>query len=635
MSAQGLVAALLAEDGIGDRDGYGRGHGSGDGGEEEWPARVPGRLDTFLSALPGPVRAAVRAGGTIVDAYAVLHSGRRLAALTPDERETVLASLGARPALLPLLDLLKVPVLLAAATERVPAPSAPAVPDDPPLDCTPSEHWPDRTTADAVVVGSGAGGAVAARTLARAGLDVVVLEEGEHHTTASFGRRTPLDRFTDLYRDGGATAALGNPPLLLPVGRAVGGTTVVNSGTCYRTPDHVLDRWSSRYGFHLADGLAARLDEIERTLRVATQPLDVLGANGLLALDGAARLGWRAGPLRRNAPGCRGSCQCVVGCPTGAKQSVQMSVMPEACALGARIVTGARVRRILVDHDRPGTPRAAGVRVVRADGSELEILSPLVVTAAGALQTPPLLRRSGLGGHPRLGRGLSVHPATSVAGRFPEPVTSWRGVLQSAGIEELHDHGILIEATASPPGMSSFVLPGLGRALRRELDRADRLAVLGAMIADRPSGRVLGRDRTLVRYDLDRRDGDRLMTAVRAMGRVLFAAGAEEVLTGIPRAPRARTLAEFDALLAGTGPRALHLSAFHPAGTAAAGTDPRSAPADPEGRLRGVHGVLVADASVLPGCPEVNPQLTIMAVALAVTESYLDRDLSTRARTEA
>ncbi|WP_369241783.1 GMC family oxidoreductase N-terminal domain-containing protein [Streptomyces sp. R21] len=612
MSADGFVAALLA-----------------DTGDDGWPARVPNRLDAVLASMPGPARAGVHAAVAAVEVYAVARTGRGLAALDPDGREEVLGALAGRPALAPLLDVLKVPVLLAAGTERLLAlPGGPThgpAPADPPLDCTPAHAWPGRSTADAVVVGSGAGGAVAARTLARAGLSVVVLEEGEHHSTASFGRRAPLDRFADLYRDGGATFALGNPPLLLPVGRAVGGTTVVNSGTCYRTPAPVLDRWSHRHGFRLADRFGPWLDEIERTLRVATQPLDVLGHNGLLALAGAERLGWKAAPLRRNAPGCQGSCQCVVGCPTGAKQSVQLSVLPAACAAGARIVTGARVRRILLDHDRPGEPRAAGVQVWRPDGSHLEILSPLVITAAGALQTPPLLRRSGLGGHPRLGRNLSVHPATSVAGRFTETVTPWQGVLQSAGIEELHDQGILIEATASPPGMSSFVLPGLGRALRRELERADHLATLGAMIADRPSGRVQGRERTLVRYALDRRDGDRLMTAVRAMGRLLFAAGAHEVLTGIPRAPRARSLGELDALLTAVDARHLHLSAFHPTGTVAAGDNPQRAPADPEGRLRGVHGVLIADASVLPSCPEVNPQLSVMAAALGITETLVER----------
>ncbi|TFE47915.1 FAD-binding protein [Streptomyces sp. ICN441] len=611
MTLTGLVASLI-----------------GDDGTDGWPARVPARLDAVLGSLPLPARAAVRAAALAAGAYAVVRTGRGLAALTPGERESVLASLAARPALLPLLDVLKVPVLLAAGTEQMlqrPPRVPPLVRTDPPLDCTPAGEWRDRSVADAVVVGSGAGGAMAARTLARAGLAVVVLEEGRHHSTASFAGRPPLERFAELYRGGGAGVALGRPPLLLPVGRAVGGTTVVNSGTCYRTPDHVAERWTRDFGFALAERLGPCLDETERTLNVATQPLDVLGGNGRTALAGAERLGWRAAPLRRNAPGCLGSCQCVVGCPTGAKQSVQLSVLPDACAAGARIVTGARVRRVLVDADRPGGPRAAGVRVRREDGGEFEILAPLVVVAAGTLQSPPLLRRSGLGRHPKLGRNLSVHPATSVAGRFDEPVTAWEGVLQSVGVEEHRDGGVLIEATATPPGMGSFVLPGLGRELRRELESADRLATLGAMIADRPSGRVLGRDRTLLRYDLDRRDGARLMRAVRAMGEILFAAGAREVLTGIPTAPRARDLAGLDAILAGAGPRELHLSAYHPTGTVAAGSDPQRSPADATGRLRGAAGVLIADASVLPCCPEVNPQLSVMAAALAVTEAHLER----------
>jgi choline dehydrogenase-like flavoprotein len=141
------------------------------------------------------------------------------------------------------------------------------------------------------------------------------------------------------------------------------------------------------------------------------------------------------------------------------------------------------------------------------------------------------------------------------------------------------------------------------------------------MIADLPSGRVLGARRPLPRYDLARRDGERLMKAVEAIGQVLFAAGAEEVLTGIAVAPRARSMEQLRELLRGLTAKQLHLSAFHPTGTVALGADPQIAPADAEGRLRGVRGVLIADASALPSCPEVNPQLTVMAVAHRVAET--------------
>lgn len=402
--------------------------------------------------------------------------------------------------------------------------------------------------------------------------------------------------------------ALGRPPILLPEGRAVGGGTLINSGTCYRTPERVLRRWgldTGRFNVHL--------DEVERTLRVDRQPVDVLGRNGLLALAGAERLGWRAAPLRRNAPGCGGSSQCAAGCPRNAKNGVHLNALPEACEAGARIVTHARAERVIVERGR-----AAGVRAHRPDGTALEILAPLVVVAAGATQTPLLLRRSGLGGHPELGRGMAVHPATNLAGRFDEPVVSWSGVMQSVGIEELRDDGILIEATASPPGMSSFALPGIGRALRERMAGADRLAVIGAMIADAPSGRVHGRRRALLRYDLTGADADRLRRAIVAMGRVMFAAGARDVLTGLPRHPVALTMDELAEAVTAAPATGLRLAGFHPTGTAKMGADPALAPVDPSGRLRGVHGVLVADASVLPSCPEVNPQLTIMAMALHI-----------------
>jgi choline dehydrogenase-like flavoprotein len=243
------------------------------------------------------------------------------------------------------------------------------------------------------------------------------------------------------------------------------------------------------------------------------------------------------------------------------------------------------------------------------------------VIAAGAIGTPPLLRRSGLGNHPRLGRGLSIHPATGVTAVFDEPVIPWRGVMQSAGIEQLReDSGILIEATSTPPGMGGVSLPGYGRHLRERLELAPNTATLGGMIGDAPSGRVIGARRPLVAYSLIPEDRRRLALAVGAMARVMLAAGASEVELGVA-APAIRSEDEIGAALEALDVRRLRLAAFHPTGSVAAGADPARHPVDPEGRLRGARGVWVADASILPSCPEVNPQLSVMASAIGVGEA--------------
>lgn len=583
--------------------------------DEEELRRLTERIDAITSALPRPARIGLRAGAGALDLASRLLTGRRLNGLDADRREAVCAVVSSRALGAQLVEALKFPALLAAGTDRLEGDLATETPGrpEPILDCVRSDEWPSCTTADAVVIGSGAGGAMAARTLARAGMSVVIVEEGRRFTAAEFRERPPLDRFLELYRDGGASLALGRPPVLLPTGRGVGGTTLVNCGTSYRTPDRVLRRWA---GLGIDTGrLDGLLDEVEETLQVQRQPLEAIGRNGMLIMEGARKLGWRVEPLRRNAPGCDGCCQCVVGCPHNVKNGVHLNALPQACASGARILTYARADRILTERGR-----ASGVRVCRPDGSALEILAPLVIVAAGAMQTPPLLRRSGLGGHSQLGHNLAVHPATSLAGRFEEPVVSWRGVLQSVGVEELHDEGILIEATASPPGMSSFILPGAGRALRGQLDGVDHLAVIGTMIADEPSGRVYGRRAAVPRYDLARTDAVKVRRAMVAMGRILFAAGATEVLTGLPRRPVARTVGELTEIVSSISMAEVHLAGFHPTGTARAGADPDRSPVGTDGRLRGVDGVYIADASVLPTCPEVNPQLSIMAMALSVAE---------------
>jgi hypothetical protein len=588
------------------------------------PRQVAGQVESYAARLPIEARHGLRAGVAMLNMTSVVSTGHTLLRNGPDERARALSRLERHPTTSQALEGVKALVLLVYGAHRHGGElltrwqAVPPVRPDAELNVTSSAWWPSRSSCDAVVIGSGAGGAMAARTLARAGLDVLVVEEGRRFTVDEFRHRHPIDRFAALYRDGGATAALGRPPVVLPIGRGVGGTTLVNSGTCYRPPAKVVRAWRDEAGLALADPdvLSPYLDEVEATIRVAPVSLDVMGCNGKLMLDGAKRLGWASAPIPHNGSGCAGCCQSAIGCPVNAKFGVHLNALPQACESGARIVSEARVIRIL--HERG---RATGVRIRRPDGTLLEVRAPRVVVAAGATETPPLLRRSGLGGHHELGRNLSVHPSVAISGRFEQPVNAWDGVLQSAAIEEFHDSdGILVEATSTPPGMGSMAYPGVGAALLARLDDADHYAQLGAMVADLPVGRVLGARRALIRYDLSDRDGLRLLKAIEIMGKTLFAAGATEVLPMILGHHSVTNEAELADAVRGADVRGLHIAAFHPTGTARAGRDPERSPVDGEGRLRGVRGVWVADASIVPTCPEVNPQVSIMALALAVAD---------------
>lgn len=589
------------------------------GGPE--PERVAAASRRLLERMPTAARVGVGAGLVGVESASLLRLRRSLGAAPPEQRAELLREIVARRSGAAILDGLKSIVLMAAGGEGYAAETAevgtrhePARPDAE-LRLTPGAEWPQLTTCDSVVIGSGAGGAFAARALARAGHDVIVVEEGERWTVEQIRTTHPLDRFAGLYRDAGTTFALGSPPIALPLGRAVGGTTVVNSGTCYRPPDAVASRWAEGHGLQLAeaDVLSDRLADVEATIGVAPVPAGVMGRNGELAIAGANALGWRAGPLQRNAPGCRGACQCSIGCPNNAKGGVHLNALPQACESGARLVSGLRAERVLDDGGRAG-----GVEVRRPDGSRAQIRARVVVVACGATETPALLRRSGMGRHPRMGRGLSIHPALGTAGRFAEPVHAWRGVLQSVGVEELHERkGILLEATSTPPGMGAMAVPGIGSGLVDRLAGAHHLASVGAMIADAPSGRVLGSRRPTVLYRLTARDGRRLVEALGATVRVLLAAGAEQVELGAG-APAVRSATELAEALPKVDVRRLRMAAFHPTGSAGAGGDPGHHPVGPTGELRGTRGVWIADGSIVPTCPGVNPQVSIMALAAGV-----------------
>jgi len=471
---------------------------------------------------------------------------------------------------------------------------------------------------DVVIVGSGAGGAAAARVLAERGIDVIVVEQGDYHDARDYSS-DPLAALPMLYRDAGTTLCEGRPRIPLPVGRAVGGTTVINSGTCLRTPREVLERWRAEFGIEWATALDDEFEAVERALDVLPVDPRTAGRNAELCRVGADALGLSNGPLPRNAGAVSRCSSCPTGCVLDAKRAVHVSELPRAVAAGARVRAGRRIERVLVERGR-----AIGV-----GGHGYEVRARAVVLAGGALGTPELLLGQGLANSSgALGRHLRIHPACWVGARFEQPVRGWEGVMQSWGVDAFADRGLFFEATASPLPFGAQGLPGVGVQLQRLIAEYDRIAVIGVHLSERSEGRVElhgRRKRMRIAYRLRDDDARALRFGIARAAEIHFAAGALEVYPQLARAPRIGPgeVRRIERGRARAGE--LRLEAFHPMGTARMGADPRSSVVAPSGECHDVPGLYVVDASLFPTSLKVNPMLTIMACARQIAATLAQR----------
>jgi len=472
---------------------------------------------------------------------------------------------------------------------------------------------------DVVVVGTGAGGAVVGRELAEAGLAVVFVEEGHYFDRSDFSGRA-FDMQQKLYRRGGSTFSIGNVAIPIPLGQTVGGTTTVNSGTCYRTPDRVLASWRDELGLdELApDRMAGYFDRVEAVLGVEAARAELLGGNGRVMARGCEALGFtQHGPLRRNAPACDGQGVCCFGCPTDAKRSTNVSYIPIALRAGAELFTGARVTRIILDGGR-----ASGVVARSEGGHALTVRARAVVIACGTIMTPLVLGAQRLGtSSGQLGRNLSIHPAAGAIAEFDEQILPWSGIPQGYAVEDLHDEGILFEGAMVPLEMTMTMTPLIGPELIRLAESFDHVATFGFLVEDTSRGRVRAvRGQPVIEYWLSERDVSHIKRALDVLAQLYFAAGAHTVHVPV---------AGFDVLRpddlpalrrARLRPWDLDLSAYHPLGTARMGRDPQSSVIDANHQVHDVAGLYVVDGAAVPSSLGVNPQVTIMALATRAAE---------------
>jgi choline dehydrogenase-like flavoprotein len=488
---------------------------------------------------------------------------------------------------------------------------------------------------EAVIVGSGAGGATMAAELAEAGADVVVIEEGGYHPTESFRAET-VRALRTLYRDGGGGMTVGRPSVLFAEGRCVGGSTVVNGGMSWRTPAQVLERWSAAEGVQAISerDMEPYFARAESRHSVGLQDPETIGRDSELLKAGAAARGWNIIPNRRNQLHCAGTNSCLSGCPTGAKRSMLVTSVPRALAFGARLFADCRVEQVTRAGGAVTGVAGYFVRPGGGRGPRLTVRAPAVIVAGGAIQTPALLARSGLrSASGQLGRNLCLHPNANLTAFFDSDVTGWHGVHQAFQIHEFMAEGIVLTAENLTPPMLAAMLPAYGRELGELMADYNRVVTAGPLVTDSGTGRVrnvpgLG---TQVCYRLTDTTASRLVRGMELTAEALFAAGARRVLLPFDGAPVVRSPGQLRNLLARPVPkRSIQVYSIHLMGTARMSEDPRRGVTDSFGAFHGVPGLVVADASLFPGPTGINPMETVIALAMRNARRLIERGLPGR-----
>ncbi len=495
---------------------------------------------------------------------------------------------------------------------------------------------------DVAIIGSGAGGAICAEILARAGLKAVIVEEGAYWTPPEFSLHE-VPAFARLYNDGGIRPTK-DGAIAVVQGRTVGGSTTVNWTSSFRTPEPTLRYWREHLGIEglaLAD-LAPWFEKMEQRLHI--EPWDAHNRNNALLARGASALGWRHGVIQRNVSGCANLGYCGLGCPVGAKQSMDVTAIPDALDHGAVLVTRVRAERLALSAGRVTAVRGLALdeRGVRPTGRRVDVRAPWVVVAAAAINSPALLLRSKVPDpYRRLGKRTFLQTHNYSLAFMPDVVDAFAGVQQSVYMDQFTWRdgvagraGFNMEAAGAQPVVSMNFWKGIAAEMADFARRFRHLHTLVSQIrdgfhTDSPGGEVRVNDKGAAVFDYPINDyiWDGVRSSYLAMAECQFAAGAESVHPACTDATAYRSWSEARAGIGALRLRSpnVFLNSTHPLGGCAMGGDPHTSVVNAFGRHHHVTNLTVVDGSVFPTSLGVNPCLSIYALAARNATALAER----------
>ncbi|MBE2251208.1 MAG: GMC family oxidoreductase [Myxococcus sp.] len=485
---------------------------------------------------------------------------------------------------------------------------------------------------DVCVIGSGAGGAWTAHELVKQGKTVVMLEEGGYHTRREFDMTEPR-AFQNLYQELGNRAA-DDQSITILQGRSVGGGTTVNWCSSFRTPERILKVWRERHGIDTlsAATLTPHWEAVEQRLRIATWPQEMMNANNKVLWEGLGALGYERGLIRRNVNNCLNLGYCGLGCPVDAKQSMLVTVIPDAVEQGLTVYANTSARVLDWDGRRVTAVRAEVIddATRKPTGVKVVVKPKLTVVSGGAINSPGLLMRSQLLSEGRVGEKTWFHPVLMMMGLFEHEVNAFHGAPQSVYSHHFIERGpgkmgYFLEVPPVQPMLASTVLTGTGPETLELMAKLKHLNVMLAihvdgLLPDEEGGTVRLRDgahsRYAIKYGFTPAHWEAFRSSCKEMAKLQFAAGAKQVRSLHLSPVTLDSAAEVDKLDdAKWEAMQVRVATAHQMGGCRMGKDPATSVVDPHLKYHSLDNLFVVDGSVFPTSLGVNPQETIFGIA--------------------
>ena len=481
---------------------------------------------------------------------------------------------------------------------------------------------------DVAIIGAGAGGAAAAKVLTDAGISVLVIESGPAQS-----------RFRSNYahtakyhmQENGAMVARGAAMMPIAAGKGVGGSTLINSALSFRAPESVLNHWAEllqddRWS---AENMNSIYSNMEKIIGVSATRAEIAGANNKLIVRGIETLGYEGGFAPRSTPGCVGCGVCYYGCPSNGKASTNLTFLPKAVKRGTVIQAETEITKFIVKDKRvigihgharnPDTGEITGKVEVRAEHT---------LCCAGAIGTPKLFHRSGLVRHlsSHCGKGLKVHPGSTLIGISHERIELWKGATQGAYYHPPNLPGVLPHSFSAPPEACLVAAGFIGSQFSKGWELLPHLCGMLVMVSDQGTGSVSSNKdgSAKIHYDFNPQDVQRIKDGLVSVAEVLLEGGAYELRAPIHGVKPFSSPAELRAQLKDKHIHDFTLYAAHPMGTCKLGINRANGVASSTGKCFGLEGISVADASVFPSSLGVNPQPSTMAAATVISTALRD-----------